>query len=787
MKKRESKQYGKKVLNQNKSNSSTFQVPSYTNLKDSLNEERAKTLEKLKAKIKQLQENIEKFDPLDLMNRAAYQLIPIWTSKLEESSNEYLVAPCAQYLQYLIARSPFESAKIELTDDIWTNIWESLIEIMHLMQKYYFTDGINRSSTGAIGSLKFMYEMKNLLWRGDNYSYFLEDYWVSHLSHLESKLIELFGINLVELVEGLKQIRDYHRTGLIDQYAKFNEMDEDFENLLVAKIETSGISLKEDGNINLDKWINNFIENNSELKQKRSEIQEQFIKTFTPQAFNITEISNLPKSLLSVIAIKPSESILTDLNYNRDDLSPASMSPLHQKPFLEVDGQYYSFFHSGFEDKIPNIIESEILRIRPGALEEIQSKRSQNIEKLSSELFNDILKPDRVFRNLHYYDLTGKLTELDLLIIVDDLLFIVETKSGAFTSNGSHLSLIKGYKKSIIEGHKQSLRVFNYIQSKDTSEFFDHTGKKVVFTLKRSDIRQVHRIVITKENLGWVGARVGVLQEIDPSIKTHVPWHISLEDLRIMRELFNENELQFVHYAEVREKAANESSIVQNDEIQHIGLYFSLNFYNQNQLKGRKPDFITYDDSFKKEIDQYFYDKAAGKKAILPGQKISEELKMLLVKLRDSKIKGRFEVASLILGMSSQGQENIKNGLSYLLEGAPQLKRRTMKVLSIESSVGVTITTAAGKQLDQELANSAAQSQQSNCSYWYVLQLSFDSNLDVLQLKRISPDEFSKEEINKGLKYIEDRVQRELVSKKVGRNNPCPCGSGKKYKKCHLV
>jgi hypothetical protein len=24
-----------------------------------------------------------------------------------------------------------------------------------------------------------------------------------------------------------------------------------------------------------------------------------------------------------------------------------------------------------------------------------------------------------------------------------------------------------------------------------------------------------------------------------------------------------------------------------------------------------------------------------------------------------------------------------------------------------------------------------------------------------------------------------------VVSNKVGRNNPCPCGSGKKYKKCH--
>ena len=27
--------------------------------------------------------------------------------------------------------------------------------------------------------------------------------------------------------------------------------------------------------------------------------------------------------------------------------------------------------------------------------------------------------------------------------------------------------------------------------------------------------------------------------------------------------------------------------------------------------------------------------------------------------------------------------------------------------------------------------------------------------------------------------------QRRVISKKVGRNEPCPCGSGKKYKFCH--
>src|SRR5690606_6690665 len=34
----------------------------------------------------------------------------------------------------------------------------------------------------------------------------------------------------------------------------------------------------------------------------------------------------------------------------------------------------------------------------------------------------------------------------------------------------------------------------------------------------------------------------------------------------------------------------------------------------------------------------------------------------------------------------------------------------------------------------------------------------------------------------------EERTQKPVtVDEKVGRNDPCPCGSGKKYKKCHGV
>ncbi len=38
--------------------------------------------------------------------------------------------------------------------------------------------------------------------------------------------------------------------------------------------------------------------------------------------------------------------------------------------------------------------------------------------------------------------------------------------------------------------------------------------------------------------------------------------------------------------------------------------------------------------------------------------------------------------------------------------------------------------------------------------------------------------------IDKGYAFNGESITR--ISSKVGRNEPCPCGSGKKYKNCHL-
>ena len=39
--------------------------------------------------------------------------------------------------------------------------------------------------------------------------------------------------------------------------------------------------------------------------------------------------------------------------------------------------------------------------------------------------------------------------------------------------------------------------------------------------------------------------------------------------------------------------------------------------------------------------------------------------------------------------------------------------------------------------------------------------------------------------VKRGNESDNNRDNRRIISKKIGRNEPCPCGSGKKYKQCH--
>ena len=375
---------------------------------------------------------------------------------------------------------------------------------------------------------------------------------------------------------------------------------------------------------------------------------------------------------------------------------------------------------------------------------------------------------------------------MDILLHVDDVLFLVEAKAGGFTepaSRGAPMSLEQELRDLIIKGHRQSERVERYIRSSEEVVFYDETGRIERHRLRHSRFRLIFRIVVTREDLGWVGARIACLSGLDPGFSNSYPWHVSIDDLRIVSDLFRNDGVRFAHYLEQRLRASAESGLVQHDEIEHIGLYNKLNSYHQKPVED--VDWFSYDTSYMLDIDHYFMEKSSGGSPTVPTQDMPTKMRRFVNVLRDSGLKGRFEVGSIVLSMDQEGRGEFQTALDTLDKAMSEGKQRAFRMPFTSLHLGLTVTCASGWYWEAELQNSAVQMEQGRCDRWLVVQLKNRQAYRVTKIEVILPGRFSDEELSTAKARHEERTHRVIASEKPSRNDQCPCGSGKKYKKCH--
>ena len=249
---------------------------------------------------------------------------------------------------------------------------------------------------------------------------------------------------------------------------------------------------------------------------------------------------------------------------------------------------------------------------------------------------------------------------------VDDILFIGESKAGrmdAAARRGAPESLAQALSDLIIEGQRQSERAEKFIRSEDDVAFLDATGKHEVCRIRHSQYRKVFRVVVTREELGWVGARIAMLSVLEPSLSKSLPWHVAIDDLRVIAHLFGNDEIRFVHYLEVRLMAAAQTTLDQSDEIEHVGLYNKMNYYHD--LPTRDVDHMSFAADYMKDIDYYFMDLSAGIESELPTQEMPAKIRQLVSALKTSKLAHRFEVGSMLLSLSTGSTRRNREGDRY--------------------------------------------------------------------------------------------------------------------------
>jgi hypothetical protein len=194
---------------------------------------------------------------------------------------------------------------------------------------------------------------------------------------------------------------------------------------------------------------------------------------------------------------------------------------------------------------------------------------------------------------------------------------------------------------------------------------------------------------------------------------------------------------------------------------------------------------MTFDGSYLREIDHYFMARGAGESLPLPTQDIAPKMLQFITALKASGLPHRFEAGSMVLSLDSETRENFTKILGDLDAGRTEGRMRTFRVPFLQQKYGLSISRTQGSNWQEELRRSAVQMEISQCNHWVVVQLADKAEYEISSIEVIEPGRFDPAELSFERARHEVTTKERIGKLKPGRNDLCPCGSGKKFKHCH--
>jgi hypothetical protein len=272
-------------------------------------------------------------------------------------------------------------------------------------------------------------------------------------------------------------------------------------------------------------------------------------------------------------------------------------------------------------------------------------------------------------------------------------------------------------------------------------------------------------------------------------------WAISLDDLRVYADIFT-NPLIFLHYVEKRLEAFGSILLESNDEFDHVGLYLKYNNYvvYTKELQGGVFDKVLFH-GYRTDIDKFFRERMFDPAFPCPLKQDSHKRFFEIIDyLNAHSVPGRARAASYLLNFAGDTRDNTSRGIDEELVRQPETKRPMP--LSVHGVASVTIycwspdsgprdTAAALSHTRSVLLATGEQSK-------LLLELQYDAARQLcgvwwtwVDRAEIPPELLPKLERDaEGIR--QKRIAGAEAKGKIGRNDLCPCASGRKYKKCCL-
>ena len=493
--------------------------------------------------------------------------------------------------------------------------------------------------------------------KGNRYQVLESEFYRYVLEPHDDVLKEVYGAGAAEIAEGFQDIANATRTGQADDIDEMMKQFEAAQSFAAAQEK------------NLEDVMESWVAANAHQSEAAGLAMDDM---FRGGIANVSRHTNLPVELLADLAYQRGEEI--DFFAEGDFVgTPYRTLPARKKPLIQLETDYYAVDPCFARDAGYRALLFNLLKRKPDYKKLFSDRQKVMSEGAFPDILSEQLTEEIVYQGVYYKDpVTKQWSENDTLILVDDVLYLVEAKSGAAATIASPELDFKRHIQSIqdlvLKAYSQCERFFNYINSAEEVPLYNLIDGRYeeCGRVRQSDYRVMVPIGLTVESFSPFSTFCKELPEIKPLLGKHSFISMSLDDLFVLKR-FLPTPGVFAHYMEVRQALAGIKRAHLFDEFDHLGAYITKNRVYQDiieQFERGNTDLVVLN-GMSAPIDRSF-EGENWRADPIPTQEFPEEVLGLLGALDTSRSPGWLLAESRIRNYGAQAREDLAKLLSDL-------------------------------------------------------------------------------------------------------------------------
>ena len=516
---------------------------------------------------------------------------------------------------------------------------------------------------------------------------------------------------------------------------------------------------------------------------------------FEAYTFSLEEIASNSK-LDVVVAKKIIESFVSPVG-QEDFTSLDDFNPINAYPIIKLKEDKYLLFQN--YSLVEALYETPFFWFNSDkAYRSIAMRhRGEFTEEFSSTRLKCVFGERRVFQNVDIFDnKNNKAGEIDVLVVFANRAIVLQAKSKKLTiaaRKGNDLSLKDDFKKAVQDAYDQALSCSNYLTDR-SYKLVDEKGGEI--TISRN-FKEIYPFCVVSDHYPALSFQARQFLEQKPTDVIKPAFVMDVFFLDVATEVL-QSPLHFLSY--VNRRTLYGDNILSTHELTILSYHLKQNLWMDGEYT-----MMQLGDDICADLDLAMLTRRDG----IPGRATPEGIltkydgthfNRLIkdIELRDHP--ATVDFGFMLLTLSGDTIEMINDGISKLIElGRKDGKHHDLTLGFSEGSYGLTIhcnddpDEEAAKRLDRHCDR---RKYEQKANQWFGVcigtkstRLRFGVNKNFKWEQSNEMDELTNDLPKPQSLKGKNRVNFQTItrkSKKIGRNDRCPCGSGKKYKKCCL-